>query len=215
MGARANEGWKRRMDRLVWQALVLSVAVHFGTLVFWPAMSAADTRRESDVFMVIPPPPVELPPPPDKITQPALPVVSSALLDDDITVPVTTFEANPHRRLPPVPSAAAAADAGRFVAFVPTMEAPRVLNVPEVERSLQRNYPALLRDAGIGGTVEVLIWLRADGTIHRAELGRTSGHGALDAAALRVVEVMRLSPARNRATPVAVTVSIPVVFQAR
>jgi periplasmic protein TonB len=215
MGARANEGWKRRSERLYWQGVVLSVALHFAVLGLWPAMSAADIRGAREEFFVIPPPPVDLPPPPDKIAQPALPVVSSAVIDDQITIPPSTFEAHPRGRLPAGPSAAPAAEAGNFTHFVPSMEAPRVLNVQEVERALQRNYPTLLRDAGIGGTVEVLLWLQADGSIHRAALGRTSGHADLDAAALRVVEVMRLSPARNRATAVAVMVSIPVVFQAR
>jgi protein TonB len=92
---------------------------------------------------------------------------------------------------------------------------PRVLNQEEVERALARNYPPLLRDAGIGGQVEVQLWLDEKGGVVRAEISRTSGYEALDAAALKVVDVMRLSPALNRSQPTRVIVTIPIVFRAR
>jgi TonB family protein len=211
----ANTAWKRRQEDLFWPGLTAAVVVHFMVLAFWPAMLAADMSGSSEeVPFIVLPPEIVIPPPPEQITRPAMPVVSETAIDD-VTMAPTTFDAQMPRELPRMPTAQAAADAGNFVVFVPTMLPPRILNVDEVERTLQRQYPALLRDSGIGGTVEVLIWLGADGTIHRAEVGQSSGHATMDAAALKVVDVMRLSPAQNRSTAVAVMVSVPVVFQAR
>src|SRR5690606_39277377 len=59
---------------------------------------------------------------------------------------------------------------GGFEAFAPTMVAPRILNRAEVERALQRQYPSLLRDAGLGGTVLVMIWLDENGEVVRSRI---------------------------------------------
>ncbi len=92
---------------------------------------------------------------------------------------------------------------------------PRLLNEAEVKRELERAYPAFLRDAGIGG--EVLVWLLLDenGRVVKTEVKSSSGHAALDEAALRVGELMRFSPARNRDRDVRVWVSVPFRFTTR
>lgn len=92
---------------------------------------------------------------------------------------------------------------------------PRLLNEAEVKRELERAYPAFLRDAGIGG--EVLVWLLLDenGRVVKTEVKSGSGHAALDEAALRVGEMMRFSPARNRDRDVRVWVSVPFRFTTR
>jgi TonB family protein len=106
-------------------------------------------------------------------------------------------------------------DRDGFELFVPSMIAPVLLNAREIERELARNYPPLLRDAGVSGRVDVHLWLDESGGIVRAEVAQSSGHEAFDAAALRVVRVMRLSPARNRNTPVRVIVVLPVRFDVK
>lgn len=92
---------------------------------------------------------------------------------------------------------------------------PRLLNEAELKRELERAYPAFLRDAGIGG--EVLVWLLLDenGRVVKTEVKSSSGHAALDEAALRVGELMRFSPARNRDRDVRVWVSVPFRFTTR
>lgn len=92
---------------------------------------------------------------------------------------------------------------------------PDLLNRVEVQRALQRNYPPLLRDAGIGGTAVVWLLLGPDGRVTRTEVKETSGHGALDDAALRVAPIMRFSPAKNRDENVSVWVAVPLVFRTR
>jgi periplasmic protein TonB len=78
-----------------------------------------------------------------------------------------------------------------------------------------RNYPPLLRDAGIGGTPVVWFFIDENGRVVRTQLSRSSGYPALDEAAINVAQVMQFSPALNRDRRVQVWVEIPIVFTAR
>lgn len=92
---------------------------------------------------------------------------------------------------------------------------PKLLNADAVRRELERSYPAFLRDAGIGG--EVLVWLLIDenGRVVESEIKESSGHAALDQAAVAVGALMRFSPGRNRDHGVKVWVSVPIRFTTR
>ena len=96
--------------------------------------------------------------------------------------------------------------------FVPLTVVPRLLNREEVLRSLQRFYPPMLMQAGIGGTS--IVWLRIDeeGRVIETRIKQGSGHEAFDKAALDVATRARFSPAYNRDTRVKVWVELPVVF---
>jgi TonB family protein len=76
-------------------------------------------------------------------------------------------------------------------------------------------YPALLRDAGVGGTVRVYFYIDEDGVVRDTRIDQSSGHPALDDAALSVASVYRFSPALNRDRPTPVWVSFPITFQVR
>jgi protein TonB len=99
--------------------------------------------------------------------------------------------------------------------FTPYTVAPWLKNGPAVARTLAREYPAPLRDAGIGG--QVLLWLLIDqtGTVDRALVKTSSGFEALDAAAMRVAVTMEFTPALNRDRRIPVWVAIPVDFTVR
>ena len=88
-------------------------------------------------------------------------------------------------------------------------------NMEEIQRALQREYPPLLRDAGIGGTT--LVWLYVDetGKVQKTKVHASSGHAGLDEAALRVGDVAEFSPARNRDNPVPVWIQLPITFSTR
>jgi len=89
---------------------------------------------------------------------------------------------------------------------------PTLLNREEVAVVLEREYPPLLRDAGIGGTAYVRVFLDEEGRVRNAQIGESTGHAALDDAALRVAEAIRFSPALNGDKPVPVWISFPVTF---
>ena len=99
--------------------------------------------------------------------------------------------------------------------FTPYTVAPSITNRTEIVRAMEEAYPALLRDAGIGGTVRVYFFIEADGSVGSSQIDQSSGHAPLDAAALSVANVYEFSPAMNREVAVPVWVSFPITFQVR
>jgi protein TonB len=99
--------------------------------------------------------------------------------------------------------------------FTPMTVAPRILNTTAVVQALERTYPPLLRDAGIGGDVNVWFFIDENGRVLKTQLDKSSGYEALDQAAMKVADVMRFSPAQNRDKKVPVWVSVPIHFSTR
>jgi protein TonB len=97
--------------------------------------------------------------------------------------------------------------------FTPMTVRPTLTNSDEVQRVLIREYPAVLRDAGIGGAPVLWLYIGTDGRVQRTQVQESSGFEALDQAAANVAEVMRFTPAQNRDQTVAVWVQIPIRFQ--
>lgn len=102
---------------------------------------------------------------------------------------------------------------GEEPTFTPFTVAPSILNRSEVVQAMSEEYPPLLRDAGIGGTIGVYFYIGARGEVQDVRIERSSGHPALDAAALEVARVYRFSPALNRDAPVPVWVQFTITFQ--
>jgi TonB family protein len=104
----------------------------------------------------------------------------------------------------------ALAEQPTFVAY----DTPPVLqNTDEIQQILRRAYPRELMSAGIGGRVEMWLYVDLSGAVTNHELKTTSGNEALDRAAAEVVRQMRFRPARNQGEPTAVWVSQWVTFQ--
>jgi periplasmic protein TonB len=213
----ANEVFKQEFGSWFWYSVAVAAVFHLVLFAFWPQLTAADMSGNSDELAAVDlPPEIEIPPPPEEIARPATPVVSSADVEDDITIPPTTFEYNTLDRLPPPPSAARGAeDLESAPRFVPMEVRPQLRNTTEVERLLQRTYPPLLRDAGVGG--KPILWFLIDekGLVLQTRLHTSSGYPQMDEAAQKVAEHMRFSPAVNQGQPVKVWVEIPIVFNAR
>ena len=98
--------------------------------------------------------------------------------------------------------------------FTPYTVSPELKNRDEVNRTLVQDYPPMLRDAGVGGTVLIWVLIDESGSVMKTQVKQGSGHDALDAAAKKVAAVMRFSPALNRDQKVKVWVAIPIVFRA-
>lgn len=93
--------------------------------------------------------------------------------------------------------------------------APRLLNGDEVIEAIRLEYPAALRDQGVGGVVRLRLLVGRDGAPVEVRLLDTSSFPLLDQAALRVARVLRFDPARDRdGRPVEVWASFPIAFQA-
>ncbi len=99
--------------------------------------------------------------------------------------------------------------------FTPFTVAPAITNREEVVRAMEKEYPPLLREAGIGGTVKVYFFIDETGRVQDVRVDQSSGHQALDEAALRVADIYRFTPALNRDQKVPVWVSFPITFQVR
>lgn len=96
--------------------------------------------------------------------------------------------------------------------FTPFTVAPEILNRGEVMEALQDQYPTELREAGIGGTAIVHLFIDDGGTVRNVLVANSSGHQGLDEAALRVATTFEFAPAQNRAEAVPVWIQIPLTF---
>ena len=99
--------------------------------------------------------------------------------------------------------------------FTPMTVRPEIRNRSEVQAALMREYPRILREAGIGGTVVVWFLVSEEGTVLERRVSESSGHNLLDEAALRVADAFTFSPAMNRDKIVPVWILLPITFQVR
>ena len=209
----ANDRFKRSFGSWFWGSMLAATLVHFAVLAFWPNLEASDVAFTMDEIEAIDlPPEIEIPPPPEQIQRPAEPVITEAQIDEDITIAPTTFEDNPMDDLPPPPTQGGV-DISDQPTFTPYEVEPEVRNSREVQQALTREYPSILRDAGIGGVVIMWFFIDEEGVVQNVQVNESSGHASLDAAAERVAYEFRFSPALNRDQPVPVWVSIPIRFQ--
>ena len=210
----ANDRFKKSFNTWLWGSVLTATVLHFAMFMFWPDMTAANYSVDTPATPLMPPPEIPIPPEPEPISRPASPVVTTADISEDITIAPTTFEDNPVETLRP-PTKEEAPSLIDEVAFTPMTVRPSLTNEREVQRALEREYPVILRDAGIGGTVIVQFFIDEEGTVLRTLVQTSSGHTSLDEAALRVANVFQFTPALNMDKVVPVWIAIPITFRAR
>jgi TonB family protein len=96
--------------------------------------------------------------------------------------------------------------------FTPYTVQPSINNMDAVRGALAEAYPPLLEDASIGGTTEVWFFVDEAGLVQRTLVQESSGHRALDDAAISIANVIEFNPALNRDQPKPVWVAIPIEF---
>ncbi|HET9985752.1 MAG TPA: energy transducer TonB [Longimicrobiales bacterium] len=225
-------------------ALVTSVAFH-GALVaglVWATLAVGKPVEEpEDPFVVLPverepapPAPLPPPPPPDVPVPPKVaevpfghqtlvpPTIVPPEIPPPSTGPITremdysglgSEGGRGDGRAPERP--VTVEDVETAPVFTPFTVRPELKNRAEVARALERFYPPLLRDAGVGGTAVVWFLIDEDGRVVKTQLKASSGHDTLDRAALDVGNLMRFTPALNRDQRVKVWIELPVLFTAR
>ena len=210
----ANERFKAGFTSWFWGGLILATLAHALLFALTPQFGVEDVGySSSDVAVIDIPDEIEIPAPPQDIARPPTPVIAETDFDADLTIPLTTFDANPVESLPPPPSQAQGEDLSAAPTFTPMTVRPRLQNQQEVLMALSRHYPPLLRDAGIGGVARVWFFIDETGRVVRTLIHETSGYDDLDQAALKVASMMRFTPGYNRDRPVPVWVSIEVTFE--
>ncbi len=215
----ANDRFHQAFGAILWVSLILATGVHLAMFSLWPSMVAKDISYGAMELTAIElPPEIDIPDAPQPIARPAVPVMATTEISPDITIAPTTFESNPVSQLPPPPAETATRAIAELAAapvFTPYTVSPEIRNRDEVRAALEREYPPLLRDAGVGGTVQVWFFIDAAGKLERTLVKVSSGHNALDEAALKVADLIRFTPALNRDKPVPVWISLPITFTVR
>jgi periplasmic protein TonB len=214
----ANERLKGRFRSIFWSSIMVATLAHLAAFALSPEFAVQDVRFVTEELTAIElPPEVDVPPPPKAIARPATPVVAAVDVTEDITIALTTFEANPVSELPPPPPEVDEEEVAREVASAPTFTpftvAPSILNREEILDAMRDAYPPLLEAAGVGGEVRVHFFIDAEGKVRDTRLALSSGFPLLDDAALAVADIYRFSPALNRNTRVPVWVSFPIRFE--
>lgn len=97
--------------------------------------------------------------------------------------------------------------------FTPMTVRPRLRNAGDMRAALEAAYPPSLREQGIGGTTNVWFLIDADGAVQRVLVNASSGHDAIDDAALEVARTMEFTPAYNREKRVPVWVALDITFE--
>jgi TonB family protein len=211
----ANQRLQDRSTSYVFAAITFSAALHYaafsvGTfsvpdfrLNTSPPMERIELQRR-----------VEIPPPPAEIARPAMPVVSTNVnIDPDLTIGSVLIRDNPAERLPPPPTPATP-DLSEQPVFTPYSVRPELRNADELMRALERSYPQTLKDAGIGGTTLLWVFIDVAGAVQNTRVVETSGFTDLDRIAETVVRATaRFSPAYNRDQRVPVWIQIPITFR--
>jgi protein TonB len=91
---------------------------------------------------------------------------------------------------------------------------PELRNRRDVIRILERNYPPVLRDAGVSGDVILSFIVDREGRVEPASIQAVnSADPQFVEAARRVAERMRFRPGRVRNEPVRTSVQVPVSFR--
>ena len=211
----ANDRFKGSFESWLWGSMITATVFHFMLFQLWPTQTAGNvsfTAAELELINVLPE--IEIPPPPEAISRPATPVAATDA-DLDITIAPTTFEKNPVEVLPPPPTDDGGVDLLANPVFTPMTVHPEIRNRREVQAALMREYPPLLRNAGIGGKVVVWFFISEEGQVLDRRVAQGSGHTQFDEAALKVADVFKFSPALNRENIVQVWIQLPIVFEVR
>lgn len=76
-------------------------------------------------------------------------------------------------------------------------------------------YPLAARRQGLGGTVELHVWLEATGRVRDVQVARSSSHGVLDDAALETIRRLGPVPFPESLPRRALLIRIPLVYELR
>jgi len=207
----ANDRFKERCNACLWGSIILATVVHFGVIRFFPTLTAADVAFGITEFEAIElPPEIEIPAPPEQIPRPAVPVVASTQLEEDVTIAPTTFEENPVEALPPPPS-----EVERLIdrpVFTPYTVAPRLVDPQRAQRIVGQKYPAIMRQARIGGTTRLWAFIDEAGVVRRCVVRESSGYEELDRAAISAMMEFEFEPALHLDKSVPVWIDMPITF---
>jgi protein TonB len=218
-------------------AVLYAAVIAGGVWLGWQATPPEPWPESEAAFRVI----FETPPAPQVETIPAPPEMlppPEALAPPEPAPPVVVAEAEPAQVLPQPPPPKPeprriAARLPRVPATAPPSVTPPVTEPPVATAAPQvaalptippqaisgragnpkPDYPAEARRRGLQGKVVLLVEVSAAGLPASVAVASSSGHAALDQAALAAVQRWRFSPATRGGAPVAGTAQVPIQFR--
>lgn len=136
--------------------------------------------------------------------------------EPDAPLPVVSLPAasSPYTagyEVPPVPSDASVMETPQYVDHTTR---PELANRWQVKNTLEVNYPAALRNEGIGGTTVLYLFVNTDGTVSETIVKTSSGHPTLDWVAVLAAKSARFLPASNEGIPVGIWIEMEMPFVA-
>lgn len=226
--------------RLLIALSLFVLAVHAGLLLLWTRNSSVEhVIKRYDLRMVfLTPPPLSAqattkrPSPSESSQNNSLqetaqhgPITLPAVAQVQVPAAQAPAPAQAAAQVPAQAATPAAAQAATPAAAPSSGPAPAAESVmPASTRSTDADYkaaylnnprpayPLLAIRQGAQGQVLLLVEVLTDGRAGRIELEKSSGHAALDAAAINAVRAWRFTPARKDGLLAAQTVSIPIQF---
>ena len=91
---------------------------------------------------------------------------------------------------------------------------PSLSNQGTIASVMERLYPRILQDAGIGGTVVMQFVIEPDGTVDMSSVKVIdSPHEQLSDASVKAVERFRFRPGRYKGENVRVLIQMPITWQ--
>lgn len=218
----ANDRFKSRHADCFSIGLIFAVLAHGSLFLFFPQLRAAEVTVSATPPIVIErPPAVALPTSPEGIERPRAPRVAAAILENEGPYRLLPLAPRrdllpgrvaPHRDLPPVPPGA---EADSIPSFVPRDREPILRNHAALLRELQERYPPALREAGIGGTAQLYVYVAETGSVTRALVRQSSGLTQLDEVAIEVMRHAEFTPAVLDDASIGVWIVLPVKFATR
>lgn len=143
-------------------------------------------------------------PPPARPTVP-IPSEDESLPEDE-TIDDTILDFD--EEAPPAPPPP---DASQQIVFVPHDEDPAPIGgYAAIKKNLV--YPEIALKAGIEGTVKIYAFISEKGEVINTKVMVSLGRNGCDEAAVKAIRSVKWKPAKQRTTPVAVWVMVPVEF---
>ena len=203
----ANDRFKQQFGRWMWAGVMVAAVFHFALFQYFPKLTAKDISTDIRWTEPVLPPEIDIPAPPQSIKRPQIPVVARVDPGKEVIVP----RIEPRHDPIPLPALEdpSVRSGGGFAVYT---LAPRIKDRPRAMQIVERHYPRLLKDAGIGGRVLVEAHIDTAGRVVEVNVLAGSGVAALDAAALAAVRLFEYTPALNRDMKVAVWIMQSIEF---
>jgi protein TonB len=174
-----------------------------------PARRAAATTRAAAAAVVLPTPS----PAPAQLPAPAAPSENSDASPQPVTMEPAAGSFDVNDQAPASGAAAGGAVTAGTDSPVDGAAVAPLLTPPHPKAEILPTYPRSARRAGLEGIVRIAAFVDESGHVVSAEVLSSSGHDALDQAALQAVQHASFEPALQAGKPVPCRLIIPVRFK--